>query len=465
MNAKLMNEDINRTGRALYAAPVAATALLYGGPIVVLQGIYAKYFGIPLTTIAAILLVANLFDTITDPVIGYFSDRYYKKNKTRKPFIFWGGVFFIVAAYYLFTPPENATGLYFLICFLGFFLGFTLFNIPHNAWGSVLSSDSQSSMRIFTARAMALLLGGMLFYSLPQLPFFETTEFTPKTLEVAVYIAAILILPALYLCLKFLPDGFHQNKRETKTGSDISIFSKECRESNLVTLWISIKTNKALAFFLGSFFLSGIGAGSWGALIFIYVDAFLNKGEWFSMIALLGMGFGTFGLYIWGKVAVSLGKKVSWILATLVTVIGILSMLFLPPETASFYSLALIIVSIFIGINSFSALAPALLSDLIDYSILKSGSDFTGSFYAIYFLITKVNVAVGSALGLFIAGSYGFELQQPNSSASIMGLQLAAIWLPSIFLLISIFFIYQITIDTRRHAIIFRALERRRARQ
>ena len=42
----------------------------------IVQGIYAKYFGLALTTIAAVVLLVRISDAITDPLIGYLSDRY-----------------------------------------------------------------------------------------------------------------------------------------------------------------------------------------------------------------------------------------------------------------------------------------------------------------------------------------------------------------------------------------------------
>lgn len=461
MNNKINNKSNDIVRQILYSMPVFSTSILYGGPLVILQGVYIKYFNIPLTTIALILLIANLFDTVTDPLVGYLSDKYYEKNQTYKPFIFSGALLFILAAFFLFTPPDYTTGLYLLVCFLVFFLSFTIFNISHNAWGCALSVDSNTSTNIFTVRAIALLLGGMVFYGIPQLPMFESTEFTPKTLEMAVYISAMLIVPSLYLALKLVPNSDSKKMAPSKAYSSSDSFSSGLKRTSLMTLWLAMKTNKPLGFFLGSFFFSGIGAGSWGALIFIYVDSFLNKGEWFSIVALIGMGVGAIGLKLWGRIAICFGKRESWLLATLVTVIGILAMMFLSPTTTCLYSLAFVIGVIFLGINAFSGLAPALLSDIVDYSTLKSGKALTGSFYSIYFLMSKVNVALGGALGLSIVGLYGYEILEPNSKNSIFGLQLASVWLPSICLVISIFFILRIKIDSRRHAIIVRALGRR----
>lgn len=456
---------MNARQAAIYALPAGVTAILYGGPLVVLQGIYSKFYGLSLTTIATILIIANFFDTVTDPLIGYISDSYHARKGSRKPFVILGALLFMIGAYKLFIPPENVTSLYFLTYFLVFYLGFTLFNIPHHAWGTEISTDSQSSTRIFTIRAIMITVGGLVFYSLPQLPFFDTGDFTPEILKWAVIISSILILPTIALCVYFVP-----NDNKLKIAKFRCIVPKEkinqpLARKQLTALWASIIHNKPFLLFLCAFFLWGIGSGSWVALLFIFIDVYLDRGNDFSLVALMGMGFGTIGLIVWSKVAIRYGKKLAWVIGTLLSSGSILFMAFLTPENSNLTLLTLIIVPGFVSMLSFTAFAPALLSDILDYSNWKFGEDFAGSYFAIYSLITKTNYAIGGAVGLAIAGWHGFDPSLNNhSSQAVAGLQFAAIWMPVIFLLFSIIFIFRMPIDSRRHAILRKAINRRDSR-
>ena len=80
-----------------YAAPVCGIYFLMGS-LGLLQGIYAKYFGMPLSTIALVLFVSRLFDAISDPIIGYWSDRVYACTGSRKPFVVCGVLLFIISS-------------------------------------------------------------------------------------------------------------------------------------------------------------------------------------------------------------------------------------------------------------------------------------------------------------------------------------------------------------------------------
>ena len=448
--------------QVLYALPAGATALLYGGPLVVMQGIYAKYYDIPLSTIAFILLIANLFDAVTDPIVGYYSDRYHSRTGTRKPFIIFGSFLFIFGGCFLFSPPEDVSAFYFLLSFLLFYLGSTLFNIPHFAWGNEISGSAKSSTRIFTCRALMVALGGMIFYSIPQLPFFETTEFTPKVLRWAVVISGVLIVPSLILCVYFVPRSYRQDPQEffpvdagVKDGDKV-----KANKSRVA--FKSIFKNGPFFLFLLAFFFSGLGLGSWGALIFIFVDSYLDQGWHFSLVALMGMGGGIVGLRIWLAVSNWIGKANAWIVGVVVTVLSIFSMLLLVPDSSSFMMLVMIMLPAFLGTMSIAVFAPALLSDIIDYSKWKFQEDVAGSYFSVYFLITKVNTALGGALGLAVAGWYGFDPSSiDHGSEAIFGLKLAAIFMPIMLFFLSIIFISRIPIDERRHATVCRALSRR----
>ena len=104
------------------------------GPLGVIQGIYAKYYGVALTTLAAVLLIGRIFDALTDPLIGHYSDRFRTQTGTRKPFMLVGGLCLIPCSYFLFVPPAEVSIVYFTLWSLLFYLALTAIMIPMYAW-------------------------------------------------------------------------------------------------------------------------------------------------------------------------------------------------------------------------------------------------------------------------------------------------------------------------------------------
>ena len=79
------NAALGRGVLGAYGAPSFAQAFIHGPAISVLQGIYAKFFGLSLQEIAFVILLSRIFDAVNDPIVGFLSDRYRARHGTRKP--------------------------------------------------------------------------------------------------------------------------------------------------------------------------------------------------------------------------------------------------------------------------------------------------------------------------------------------------------------------------------------------
>lgn len=437
-----------------YIAPSMVLALLFG-PIGILQGIYAKHFGVALTTIASVLLIARLFDALTDPVIGYWSDHYYAKSGSRKPFIILGGLLIVISSYFLYVPVNpnlvsKATVVstsYFLGWFLTFYLAWSFFEIPHLAWGSEITSESKEKNKIYSLRELSVSMGILLFYFVPLLPVFETNEFTPRTLQWAAVSAGLLMLPTLYYCIRLVPDGVRKRRNNIKKES----------------LWASRKqilANKPLLLFLGAYTLYGIGCHMWFALMFIFIDAYLGLSESFALLSLFSLCASMLLMSFWYWIANSFGKIKAWATGVLLYSLGLVIAGLSVPENASAITLGVVMSLAYIGSAPIGAVSPSLLSDISDYSTWKFGIDHTAIYFSIYTLTLKTSIAVGGAIGLGLAGWYGFDPSAPvHSNEAVMGLRMAACWLPVLFMLLSIFVISFLSLNSRRHNIISRRLD------
>jgi len=101
--------------------------------------------GIAAGLAGAIIMVGKIWDAVTDPVIGYVSDRTRTRWGRRRPFILFGSFPLFIAMIIMFTNPrlEGQTALFIwgvaAFCFLG--LAYTLVNIPYSALTPELTRD------------------------------------------------------------------------------------------------------------------------------------------------------------------------------------------------------------------------------------------------------------------------------------------------------------------------------------
>lgn len=453
-----------------YSLPKIGVVWLWA-PTAILQGIYAKYYGFSLATLATIILLARFFDVITDPLIGYLSDRYQRRTGTRKPFILTGGLLFVISSYFLYVPfgvdtasimagngveGQAVSTAYFIAWFLLFYLAFTLFDIPHNAWAAELAINGQDKSKIYSFRAGAGYLGLVLFYSIPLLPIFDSKDITPKTLEVSTITASLLLLLFLFVSVTKTPDNSCK-----KSISDHSSFDgQKSRTSNRVSLLRSISSNKPFLLFLGFYVLSGLGFGLWYGVIFLYVDSYLDMGEQFASMFMLSFILGIAITPLWYRLSRFLDKKIVLAIA-MVFVAGsyIYSGMLLPGET-SVWELMLMKVMNTFGYVCIASMSPALLSEIVDYSSWKYRHQNTALYFSIYSFITKANVAIGMALGLGIVGWYGYDATASSQDAeAINGLMLVMVWLPALLAIMALIVIVLNPITGRRHQTVRRRLD------
>lgn len=432
-----------------YALPEIGAKFLYM-PIVVVQGIYASDFGLSLATIAMVMLVARLFDAVSDPLIGYVSDRYMEKTGTRKPFIFAGAALLVISSAFLYIPPEGVTVSYFTLSFLAFYLGWTLFDIPHLAWGSELTLNPNERTTIYGARQAVGYLGVVLFFSIPFLPIFETTEITPETLKWSVLLIGLVMCPLLYMCFKAVPDGHYV---QTKA-----------KESFRVVLF-SILGNKPLTLFSVAYLFLGAGTGMWFAILFIFVDSYLGLGDKFALVLLIAFTVSMFVTPVWCRLANKFGKKQIWVTGSVLFSLSIGGAGLFEPGLAGFIHLLFSVVLGYVGFSATAIMAPSILADISDYGCWRFGKDRAGMYFSVYTLVLKVTFGIGGALGLAISAAYGFEpASETYSAESIFGLRLAAAFLPALISLGSIYFMVVMPINARRHSIIRCRLEVREIR-
>ncbi len=439
------------TGLA-YAMPLVPVLLLVNSFNVV-QGIYAKYYGLALTTISAVMFTAGLFDAITDTAIGYWSDRHHARTGSRRSFVVGGMVAAVPCAWFLFVPVTDGLGhvnlTYFIFWYMAFYLAVTFFMIPHMAWARELSANPVERSRAFGFRTFGNYTGLILYYLIPMFPFFATRAITPETIKYSVLLAGVMLLPCLYLFLKRVPSG-------------VPVHETAHVQEHPLKVLRSLAANKPFLIYLAASVFFGIGIGIFYGLLFIVVDSWLGLGEHYVFLFLFHLGVATILIQPAVKLTNRFGKRRTWAVGAGLN-ICLLPIVLLLLEGGEHSLLLLYLLQFFLGAASavVNVAMPSLLTDVIDYDMLKSGRDRCATFFSVQSFLSKVTTTtIGYPLGGLIIGYYGFNPANPmHSDDTLFGFGLAMGWLPAGVSVVALLLVFAIPLNRRRRIIVRKRLD------
>lgn len=459
-------EENNTAYNAIYSLPKVALFLLISGPLQVLPGIAVKYFGLSLAAIALAKILSRLFDGITDPVIGYFSDRFQQRYGTRKPIIVFGGVLVLVTSGMLFIPygwdaqaPEPISFFYFMFFYLGFTLAWTVMEIPHLSWGVDMSTGTKDRSQRLSFRAIASDIAPLLFFGIPFLPFFSTTEITPETLEYAVYLSWFLMPLCLWVCMRWVPNSYDDQPEKAKKSDPKKAFQSLTRKQRFRQQAKVIFSNRPLLIFYLTYMFLGLGYAISSSLTFFFVDNYLGIAEKMPHAFMVHFGIGVPAALLWGFLVPKLGARNTWFIGIFICAIGLLGIAFISPGESSWLPYLVCKGLIGAGYASCPVAAYTLLAHITDYGKWKYKQECTGLYFSMRSSVVKFNAAIGSAAGLLLAGWLGFDpVAEEMSEAAVMALRVAYIGVPLVFFSLVLFMILRIPPSTHQHSVISKRL-------
>ncbi|RZV48899.1 MAG: MFS transporter, partial [Pseudomonadales bacterium] len=168
------NTQLSNSKLAAYSAPAipitvfAVPFLIYAPPF------FASEMGLGLATVGTIFMIARFWDLISDPLMGFLSDRIPSRWGRRRHWIVLSVPLLMIATVLVmfpnYIPGTHGNSLYVLLSLLFLYVGYTMLTISHISWGAELSEDYNERSRIqawrefanLTAMAMVLLVPAIL---------------------------------------------------------------------------------------------------------------------------------------------------------------------------------------------------------------------------------------------------------------------------------------------------------------
>lgn len=273
--------------------------------------VYSKDLGLSLTEVGLILMLARISDVITDPLIGYLSDRTPGRFGRRKPWLAGGALLMMISAFQLFNPAvlnDMPIGnIHLLAWAVLLWLGWTMINIPYYAWGAELSGDYHERTRITGWRQAFGFLGNVSVLAVPVMAG-EMTGYGSLPIE-GLTIIGSMALVALPLLISVTLWQVPERQAYPRPRAPI-----------LRNARIMFGNGSFMLLFFG-FMLMSLGTG-WGSATFMLFASYVIQAEGQTQAILLGyFGANILALPAWVALASRIGKKTTWIIGGILFVI------------------------------------------------------------------------------------------------------------------------------------------------
>lgn len=438
--------------RFSYAFPAMALAVI-GIPVYVyLPKFYSDTMGISISTVGILLMVVRIFDALTDPVIGYASDKISTRFGRRRPFIALGAVGLSISILFLFIPPVSSgtnLTLYFGFWLFALFLFWTLVTIPYESLGPELTTNYHERTTLFGLRDGFLICGTLLAAAFPvlidqALELLNQQSTENMRFSIMAYVYAPMILLSSIICIwkvKELP------------------ISSNVRKNTFFQGMLDVVKNRPFVILLTAYAISAVGSNLPATLILYYVEYVLQAdyAEGFLLIYFLT---GILFLPFWIAISKKIGKKNAWIMSMVINTGAFAGVYFLGPGDAKLYGILVFISGI--GFGAGLALPSSIQADVIDYDELMTGQRHEGKYIGLWSIAKKFSAAFGIGIGLLLLGNAGYRPNIIQSGETIDLLRILYALVPCLCNALSILIICFYPITEKYHTRIRNEIEKKK---
>lgn len=368
-----------------------------------------------------ISMIAVFWDAISDPLIGYLSDKSKNPKGRRRPFLFKGSIVLGVAVFLLFVDMPISPVMkvvYYVLINIVYWAALTSCVIPHTSLGGELTNDfeKRTSIRAYQTFFMNIGAGIALSATLMIVAFFSRFfEATGAWAATGAVFGGIVFL-AYFIC-------YLNTRGKEPDNPNLEEHLCKAQSPNFFGEYRQILLNKPLRYILALDFAVNFVLGiAVSVRVYLYTYTFAFSETQSSLLMLVYSLVIVVGVLVANQVAKRLGKKTTMVCGSILYAAGFL-LVYIAPATPLFVGLGLVLEGL--GNCTFWMLLYSFAYDVSVVEEYHRGKDSQGVIVSFIGLVMKFGNAIGMwlcGLGLAFIGFDAELLTQPDSA--ITGLKI-----------------------------------------
>ena len=364
---------------------------------------FTNIFGLTVADTATLMLVARMFDVITDPLMGSLADRTQSRWGTYRPWLLFGAIpLGLIFALLFYTPEFGPVGkrIYAYTLYLLMMAVYTAVNVPYGSLLGVMTDNDDEKNQFSSYRMVGAYAMG--FITLLSFPYLQKMVGGSEAHQYAVLGASLGALAAIMtlacgLLTKERLKPIRAEKFSLRPFADL-FHNKPWIYLTLIGICSNFFNGSryAVAGYMLTYCLGGEVTIS--GLIINYT-VFMTFGEVTCMI------FGGLSPKLTQLVG---SKKKAFVWATLICIVTSVAFFFIPMNSAYIWLMVGMVILTSIGIGIYSPLLWSMYADVADYATEQNGTSSTGLIFSSGTMSQKFGSAISGALVALLLGIAGF---------------------------------------------------------
>lgn len=400
-----------------------------------------------------VFLIGKIWDAVSDPLMGYISDRTRSRFGRRRIYFLIGifPVFFTFGMlWYQFNGSELATFFYYAVAYILFNTVFTMVMVPYNALLPNMIKEYRLRTSFNTYRMVFSAISAIISGVLPMIIVNMFDSEGVGFMMMGIIFGVIYALPWIFVFLKTweLP----VEEELPRGGNPVKEITGELKKSF---------RNRSFRRH-SSFFVSTQTATDFLMTLFIYYLTYVldRKPEFAAIMGVL-LVTQLIMMPIHGKISRKYGKTVPLQIGAAVWVLGLLLALFINSDSP-FYMVYLVAALSAVGTSASVFVPWSILPEISDVDEIITGQRREGVYAGMSTLIRKM----AQAISVFLIGVYldlvGFIPNVTQTSTAQNGIRVIFFVGPLLFLVLGFTFVRRYSMTEEKHTILMNEIVSRK---
>ena len=363
---------------------------------------FTNVFGLSFADAAALMLIARLFDVVTDPLMGSIADRTQSRWGTYRPWLIFGAIpFGLIFALLFFTPELGPTGkrIWAYTLYLLMMAVYTMVNVPYGSLLGVMTEDDHEKNQFSAFRMVGAYAMG--FITLLSFPYLQqliggTDQHQYAVLGAIFGMIAATMTLACGLLTKERCKPIRAEKFSFRQYADL-LRNKPWIYMTLV----AVCTN----------FFNGFRYAAAGYMITYCLGGDVTVGKLIINYTVF-MAFSEVTCMLFGAISPAFtrwigSKRMAFVWASVICCVFSVGYFFIPMNPAYIWLMVAVSILTSIGAGLYSPLLWSMYADVADYATEKNGTSSTGLIFSSGTMAQKLGGAISGSLIALLLGMAG----------------------------------------------------------